>query len=61
MVSNLVFNLQRGIFLHSLVETLLSPSGESKCEVAVRRLGKGGQHYKPFRDHSDKHGLDTKK
>lgn len=61
MLSNLIFNLQRSIFSHSLVKTLLPPSGEREGEVAVRSLGEGGHHREPFRHKSHKHGQDTKK
>lgn len=61
MESNLIFNLQRGIFLHSLEETLLSAGGERKGEVAVGRLRKGGPRHTPFPDHGDKRGLDAEK
>lgn len=56
---DLIFNFQGGIFLHSLVETLLSTGGQSECEVAVQRLREGRQHHKPLRNQSNKHGQDA--
>lgn len=54
---DLIFNLQRGIFLHGLVETFLTTGGQSECEVAVQRLREGS--HKPLREESNKHAQDT--
>ena len=56
---DLVFNLQCGVLLHGLEETLLPTGGQGECEVAVRRLGEGGQRRESVPHQRHKHGQHT--
>lgn len=59
LISDLIFDLQRGISLHGLVETLPPAGGESESEVTIQGLREAGQHHQPVREQSHKHGQNT--